>query len=193
MNNKKFIFILLNLISILISIFPHTLTSQIKLNSNKHSFSLEEFKVSKVDTNMQNFPFRLGTEFGIANSFNNQGGVFLGFLGFMDINLFRKTCYLKFEFGKLFEPANGNKYLYASLGINYKISVFKKNQFFINGSFFVIGGNSGEGPSAALGAFLSFRYLYAFSKYFGLVSSIRYPFGAFNSFLISTGIQFFTD
>lgn len=140
--------------------------------------------------NLSSIPFRLGAETGAILSFNgNNKLVNPALIGFFDINLSKRNIFLKFEGGIFKQIDDKNSAFYVSAGLNCKIFNIKKNKFYLHGAIFAAGNKSGGGASF----FLSFRHLYPFNKIIAWVSGIRYPFGRFDAFFLSTGFQLFAD
>lgn len=74
---------------------------------------------SNQDNNLKNFPFRLGAEFGVGINFSGDKKASQGFWGFVDVNLYDKTIFLKAEYGSGHIKLN----VYDFLGRELKILV----------------------------------------------------------------------
>jgi hypothetical protein len=143
----------------------------------------------KGNNNFTNFPFSFEVELAGGNSLNS-GKFQPGFITSIELNLFKKTCFLKLEYGRFFQINSSDVASnFGSLGINYKIFKIKKNTFSIHAAVFAIGHQT----DGAIGAFFSIRHVLTFNKYIGLVSSLKYPFGSFKTIMLTLGIQFFTN
>jgi len=145
------------------------------------------------EDNFTNFPFRFGTEFLYGISFNSDFKSYPGFLIFVDINLSKNLAFLKLEYGNIYESDRENSTHLTSLGLNYNILKGRRNNLYLHAAGIAFwNSSSGGGIGGGVSGFLSIRYLHSFSNYFGIISSIRYPFGNFNNIALTAGIQFFT-
>ena len=149
------------------------------------------------DWNIDNFPFQFGLELGLSpRIISKDNFVNIGVLGSMDINLYKRLIFIKFELGRMNINDNielkGADYsrtvTYGSLGLNYKILKFgKKNSIFLSLGAGAV--TQGEFPFLLF----SLKYVYIIDRFIGVTTSIKYPFIHSNNPFIGIGFQFFNN
>ena len=144
--------------------------------------------------NIKNFPFQFGLELG-TSIMREDEFAHIGFIGSMDVNLFRRIVFLRFEMGVLSLNADRlasthggdtDAPAYGSFGINVKAITIDKSRFFTGLSMGAV-----TDGFYFFGVF-SLKYVYNVDRYLGFTSTIRYPFFGGAPFL-TVGLQIFTN
>ena len=163
---------------------------ELSLKKKKHP----NIKPADDFDNIKNFPFQFGLELG-TSVLREDEYANIGFIGSMDVNLFRRLVFFRFEMGVLGLNADritsthgGDTDVpaYGSLGINVRAITIDKSRFFASLSMGAVTDGFGY-----FGVF-SLKYVYNVDRYLGFTSSIRYPFYGRTPF-ITLGLQFFTN
>jgi len=189
-----------NKFSIVVCIFVQIFISELLIAqpANFNSFQLKEHSYSQNTLNLKlknkakdsfDNPFRFGLEFGRIISLDGNSNYNLNSLwGYIDINLYHKVTFLKFELGKFFDDPSSNSG-FVSIGLNFK--VFKSNQHNI---FLQISGAlaAGKGGAGFFGIFGP-KYLFAINKFIGISTAIKYLFTGEHYLMFSAGIQIPTN
>ena len=161
---------------------------ELSLNEKKHP----NIKPADDFDNIKNFPFQFGLELG-TSIFRKDDYANIGFIGSMDINLFKRAAFLRFELGVLsindyvtsFNEGDTKAPAFASLGLNIKPIAFGKSSFFTCLSIGVV-------TDSWLFYVITLKYVYNVNRFLGFTSAIRYPFYGKSAF-ITIGLQIFTN
>ena len=165
---------------------------ELSLNEKKHP----NIKPADDFDNIKNFPFQFGLELG-TSIFRKDDYANIGFIGSMDINLFKRAAFLRFELGVLSintdyvksfnegDAGDTDAPAFASLGLNIKPVAFGKSRFFTCLGLGVV-------TDSWLFYVITLKYVYNVNRFLGFTSSVRYPFYGKSAF-ITIGLQIFTN
>lgn len=194
------------IISIIILIFSNCYTQE-KSILELQQWNMNEEKqfddtIDYIDTtinkgwNLENLPLQFGLELGTSPIRKNTYA-YIGLIGSMDLAIYRRTLFLRIEYGKLgvnnelYEkagqdyPSNGD---YGSLGLNYLFLKHRKSRLFA-----YLGLGAAGSKEGYLTLLVSLRYVYTINRYIGISSSIRYPVVSISNPFIAIGLQFLNN